>query len=144
MTIIRRMNDNYPVFQNWFEDFFAPVQNSSNNRFRASVPAVNIAEDENKYEIEFAVPGLTKSDFSINLENDLLIVKTEKDNNSQETNSNYTRKEFNFSSFQRTFTIPESADGDKIKAEYKDGILSIEIPKKEEAKVKAPKQIEIA
>jgi HSP20 family protein len=144
MTIIRRINNDYPVFQNWLEDFFAPVQNSANSRFRNSVPAVNIAEDENKFEIEFAVPGLSKSDFAVNLENDVLTVKSEKEDNSQEINSNYTRKEFNYSAFQRSFTLPEAADGEKIKAEYKDGILSIEIPKKEEAKVKPPREIEIA
>jgi HSP20 family protein len=144
MTLIRRVNNNYPVFQNWFEDFFAPVQNYSNGRFRSSVPAVNIAEDENKFEIEFAVPGMTKADFAINLENDILTVKSEKENNQEETASNYTRKEFNFSAFQRSFTLPEAADSEKIKAEYKEGILSIEIPKKEEAKVKPAREIEIA
>jgi len=144
MTLIRRANNNYPVFQNWFEDFFAPVQSYANTRTKGFVPAVNIAEDENKYAIEFAVPGLTKSDFSINLDNDILTVKSEKENSNEESNSNYTRKEFSYSSFQRSFTMPDAADGENIKAEYKDGILSIEIPKKEEAKVKPAKEIQIA
>jgi HSP20 family protein len=143
MTLIRRVN-NYPVFQNWFEDIFAPVQNYHNERIRASVPAVNIAEDDNKFEIEFAVPGLSKLDFSVNLDNDILTVKSERENTIEETNSNYTRKEFNYSAFQRSFTLPEAADGEKIKAVYTDGILSIEIPKKEEAKVKPAREIEIA
>lgn len=144
MTIIRRVNNDYPVFQNWLEDFFAPVQNYSNGRIRSSVPAVNIAEDENKFEIEFAVPGLSKSDFSVNLENNVLTVKSEREDDKQETTSNYTRKEFSYSAFQRSFTLPDSVDGEKVRAEYKDGILSIEIPKKEEAKVKPPREIEIA
>ena len=144
MTIIRRANNNYPAFQNWFEDFFTPVQQAINSGFRGTVPAVNIIENENKFDIEFAVPGFTKSDFSINLENDLLTVKSEKEDNSEENNSNYTRKEFRFSSFQRSFTLPDSADGEKIKAEYKDGILSIEIPKREEAKAKPARLIEVA
>jgi HSP20 family protein len=144
MTLIRRVNSNYPVFQNWFEDFFAPVQSYVNSRANGSVPAVNIAEDDNKFAIEFAVPGLTKSDFSINLENDVLTVKSEKENSNEENNDNYTRKEFSYSVFQRSFTLPDAADGENIKAEYKDGILSIEIPKKEEAKVKPAKEIVIA
>jgi HSP20 family protein len=144
MTLIRRANNTYPVFQNWFEDFFAPVQSYVTSRANGSVPAVNIAEDDNRFAIEFAVPGLTKSDFSINLENDVLTVKSEKENSSEANNGNYTRKEFNYSVFQRSFTLPDAADGEKIKAEYKDGILSIEIPKKEEAKVKPAREIEIA
>jgi HSP20 family protein len=144
MTLIRRVNNTYPVFQNWFEDFFAPVQNYVNDRSRGSVPAVNVVEDENKFAIEFAVPGLTKSDFSINLENDVLTVKSEKENSNEETNTNYTRKEFSYSAFQRSFTLPEAADGEKIKADYKEGILTIEIPKKEEAKAKPAREIEIA
>jgi len=144
MTLIRRVNNNYPVFQNWLEDFIAPVQQYNNSRIRTSVPAVNIAEDENKFEIEFAVPGLTKSDFSINLDNDTLTVKSEKENSNEENNSNYTRKEFSYSAFERSFTLPDAADGEKIKAEYKEGILSIEIPKKEEAKVKPAKEILIS
>ena len=70
--------------------------------------------------------------------------KSEKEGEGEESKTNYTRKEFNFSSFQRTFTLPDSADGEKIKAEYKDGILNIEIPKKEEAKAKPIRDIEIA
>jgi HSP20 family protein len=144
MTLIRRVNNNYPVFQNWFEDFLAPVQSYVNGISKSSVPAVNIAEDINKFEIEFAVPGLTKSDFKINLENDVLTVKSEKENTNEEANTNYSRKEFNYSAFQRSFTLPDAADSGKIKAEYKDGILKVEIPKKEEAKVKPAREIEIA
>jgi len=144
MKLIRRVNNDYPVFQNWFEDFFTPVQAYVNNGSRGCVPAVNVAEDENKFQIEFAAPGLTKSDFSINLERDVLTVKSEKENSNEESKSNYTRKEFSYSSFQRSFTLPEIADGENIKAGYKDGILSIEIPKKEEAKAKPAKEIEIA
>ena len=73
-----------------------------------------------------------------------MTVKSEKEVNEEESKTNYTRKEFNFTSFQRTFTLPDSADGEKIKATYKDGILSIAIPKKEEAKVKPARDIEIA
>lgn len=144
MTLIRRVNNNYPVFQNWFDDFFGSVENVNNYRTKVNVPAVNIAENEDNFQIEFAAPGLTKSDFSINLDNDVLTVKSEKEIQNDESKANYTRKEFSFSSFQRSFTLPETADGEGIKAEYKDGILNIEIPKKEEAKVKPAREITIA
>ncbi len=144
MTLIRRVNNNYPVFQNWLEDFIGTVDNSISNRFRTTVPAVNIVETDNSYEISFAAPGLQKNDFSINLENDVLTVKSEKEANQNESNTNYTRKEFSFSSFQRSFTLPETADGENIKAEYLNGILNIEIPKREEAKAKPVREIVIA
>jgi len=144
MTLIRRVNNNYPVFQNWLEDFFGSVNNGLEYKTRATVPAVNIAETDNSYEIAFAAPGLQKSDFNIHLENDVLTVKSEKENIQDETNTNYTRKEFNFSSFQRSFTLPEAADSENIKAEYQNGILIIDIPKKEEAKAKPAREIRIA
>jgi HSP20 family protein len=126
------------------DDFIGTVDNSVNFWNKANVPAVNIAENDDTFKIEFAAPGLTKTDFKINLNNDVLTVSSEKEINNEESKTNYTRKEFNFSSFERTFTLPDSANGDKIKAEYKDGILSIEIPKREEAKVKPAREIEIA
>ena len=144
MTLIRKVNNNYPTFRNWMDDFMGTVDNSINNWNKGNVPAVNIAENDDNFQIEFAAPGLTKVDFKINLDNDILTVKSEKEGEGEESKTNYTRKEFNFSSFQRTFTLPDSADGEKIKAEYKDGILSIEIPKKEEAKAKPIRDIEIA
>lgn len=143
MTLIRRLNNNYPVFQNWLEDYFGTIDDSIYTN-KKTVPAVNIAENDEQFKIYFAVPGLSKSDFSINLENDVLTVKSEKEQERESTSTNFTRKEFNFSSFQRSFTLPESADGESIKAEYKDGVLQIEIPKKEEAKVKPAREIEVA
>jgi len=143
MTLIRRVNNNYPVFQNWLEDFIGSADNSINYGVRGSVPAVNIAETDNNFKIAFAVPGLTKSDFIIHLENDVLTVKSEKEYNQNESSSSYTRKEFSYSSFQRSFTLPDSADGDQIKAEYQNGILNIQIPKKEEAKAKPAREIEV-
>jgi HSP20 family protein len=144
MTLIRRVNNNYPLFQNWMEDFIGTIDNGISNRFRSNVPAVNIAETDNSFQLSFAAPGLEKNDFSINLENDVLTVKSEKESSQNESNTNFTRKEFNFSSFQRSFTLPETADGENIKAGYQNGILNIEIPKKEEAKAKPAREIVIA
>lgn len=144
MTLIRRVNNNYPLFQNWFEDLMGGTDYGLFYKQRANVPAVNISENENSFEIAFAAPGLTKSDFTINLENDVLTVKSEKSNGNNEESTNYTRKEFNYTAFQRSFTLPKTADSEKIKAEYQNGILNIEIPKKEEAKAKPVREIEIA
>lgn len=100
-------------------------------------PAVNIAETETSFEVELAVPGLKKEDFKINIEKDQLSISAEHKAETTEApeTKKYNRKEFNYSSFTRTFTLPESADQNSIQAEYVDGILSISIAKKEEAKI---------
>ena len=101
-----------------------------------SVPAVNIKENENNFDIELAAPGLNKKDFSINLEKDVLTVSSEKEVNNESENENYMRKEFGFSSFKRSFSVPETVNTEKIKASFKNGILNIELPKMDEAKIK--------
>lgn len=144
MTLIRKFNDNYPTFRTWMDDIFDTVDTSVNRFNTASMPSVNVLEQEDAFKIEFAAPGLTKDDFKINLDNNILTVKSEKEQSDQESNENYTRKEFNYSSFKRTFTLPDSANSDKVSAEYKNGILTINVAKKEEAKVKPARDIEIA
>ncbi len=108
-----------------------------------SVPAVNIIEGKDDFSIEVAAPGLEKDDFRIDLENNILTISCEKEENKEETDEQYMRKEFNYSSFNRTFSLPDSVDSDKIKASHKNGILNITIPKREEAKQKPAKQIKI-
>ncbi len=100
-------------------------------------PGVNIAENENEFHIELAAPGLKKEDFKINLEKNLLSVSAEKkeENTEMDEAKKYNRIEYNYSSFMRTFTLPETADHSRISAEYKDGILFISVVKKEEAKI---------
>ncbi len=143
MTLIRKFNDNYPAFRSWMDDFFDNVDTSVNRFHSTSVPAVNVMECEDHFNIDFAAPGLQKTDFKINLDNNVLTVKSEKENSEENSGENYTRKEFSYQSFQRSFTLPDSADSEKITAEYKDGILRISIAKKEEAKVKPVRDIEI-
>lgn len=125
-----------PAFNDVFESFlnadpFLSKSNLSRN------PAVNIAEDDNEFHIELAAPGLIKEDFKINLEKNLLSVSAERSEEEDETVrlKKYNRLEYNYSSFMRTFTLPDSADHAKIRAEYKDGILFITINKREEAKI---------
>ena len=109
-----------------------------------SVPAVNIKENENNFDIELAAPGLNKKDFSINLEKDVLTVSSEKEVNNESENENYMRKEFGFSSFKRSFSVPETVNTEKIKASFKNGILNIELPKMDEAKIKQTQRITIS
>jgi HSP20 family protein len=98
------------------------------------MPHVNILETENSYKIELAVPGLTKEDFKIELKKDNLSVWAEKKVEQTEEQKNYTRREFQYNSFARSFVLPEGIDAEKINAEYLNGILNITIGKKEQAK----------
>lgn len=111
---------------------------------RQMMPAVNISENEDGFMLEMAAPGLKKSDFKINLDNNVLTISSEKQEEQEDSKQNYSCKEFNFSSFSRSFTLPKSIDFDKIKADYKDGILRVSLPKREDAKVALNRQIEIA
>lgn len=108
-----------------------------------SVPAVNIVENGDEYVIEVAAPGLEKKDFKIDLENNVLTISSEKEDKMEEKNGKALRKEFRYSSFSRTFTLPDTVESDNIKAKHKDGILSVSIPKRETAKIKPSRQIAI-
>ncbi|PLX05197.1 MAG: molecular chaperone Hsp20 [Marinilabiliales bacterium] len=145
MTLVRRNDD---LFQNFWNDIFDcdifGVSNAS--RVKASIPAVNIKETEDNYSIELAAPGMTKEDFELNLDNGVLHISSEQkmENETKDEKTNFTRREFNYSSFKRSFTLPNTADLSKINATYKNGLLEIDIPKKEEAKPKPIKLIEIS
>jgi HSP20 family protein len=108
-----------------------------------NMPAVNIVEGKEDFRIEFAAPGLEKKDFKIDLNNNVLTISSEKEVENEGKNDRYMRREFSYTSFKRSFTLPETAQFDKISANHKDGILHISVPKKEEAKVKPPRQIAI-
>ena len=112
-------------------------------RARVNIPAVNIAEGKEDFRIEIAAPGLHKDDFKISLEHNVLTISSEKECKSMEQEDKYVRKEFCYASFSRSFTLPGTVETEKIKATHKDGILTVHIPKREEAKEKTPKQIEI-
>lgn len=108
-----------------------------------SIPAVNIIEEKDEFSIQVAAPGLEKQDFQIDLENEILTISCNKEDKKVENEEQFLRKEFNYCSFSRTFSLPDSIDSDKIKATHKNGILHVTIPKKEEAKHKPAKQIQI-
>ena len=136
MTLVKFNNGQKSAVNPWFSDVFDSLINDSvlNDRFVAKTPAVNIAETENEFHIELAVPGLKKEDFKINLDKNVLSVSTEKKAENVEEGKKYSKREYTYNSFVRSFTLPESADQSKIAAEYTDGILKLNVTKKEEAK----------
>jgi HSP20 family protein len=110
----------------------------------STLPAVNILEDDNRIQIEVAAPGMKKEDFKIDLENNRLTVSAEVSTENSESGERYSRKEFSYRSFRRLFNIPvETINGDQIQATYKDGILLVTLPKREELKPKPARAIEI-
>ena len=136
-----------PSFSSWFDNFFdnsLGTEFLSNFNTGITLPAVNIKETNNEFILELAIPGMKKSDFIIDVENKVLSISSEVKSENQENNEIYTRREFGYSSFKRTFTLPDSIESDKVKASYKDGILMVTLPKREEAKQKPPKRIEIS
>lgn len=127
-----------------FNDIFESVleDNFFSSRRISNVPSVNISDSPDAYHIELAAPGLRKEDFKVNVERDMLTISTEKKTESSEGDKSYTRREFNYAAFTRSFTLPESADVDRIQASYQEGVLKLHLPKKEEAKA-ISRQIEI-
>jgi HSP20 family protein len=119
-----------------FNELYNPV-------FSGSTPAVNVLEGVDGFKIELAVPGLQKGDFKLNLDKNQLTISATREQNAESENEKYTRREFKYGSFQRTFTLPNSVDGEKILAAYTDGILTVTLPKREEAKDKPVREIEI-
>jgi len=140
-------NVNFPNPSNWLDDIFNrdfPSVFTSNFETTHTLPKVNIKETADAYVVEMAAPGLKKSDFKLDLDHQVLSISTHKEEIHQEKEDNYTRKEFGYTAFKRTFTLPETVDDEKITANYDDGILNILLPKKEEAKKKPARQIKIS
>jgi HSP20 family protein len=128
-----------------FEEFFKNIPsrffNDEFSGLNSSVP-VNVKETDSAYLLEVVAPGMEKADFKVNVENNLLTVSAEKKAESKNEHERQVRKEFSYKSFARTFTLDESIDAEKIQGKYEKGILHIELPKKEQAKI-LPKEISI-
>jgi HSP20 family protein len=141
--MLARINRNYvPAY--WDDFFNDRVFNNNSPAQRKNIsPAVNIIEADNEFKIEVAVPGLTRNDFNIEVEDDVLNIFSVEKETKEDKMPNYTRREFNFSSFKRTFQLPETIDQDQIQASHKEGVLTITLVKKEEEVQNAPKQIEV-
>ncbi len=130
-----------------FDDFFKPwnewFDKGGLSGRVMNVPAVNITEQKNDYLVSLAAPGLKKDDFKIDVDGNMLTISSEKEENKEEKEKRFTRREYSYSSFSRSFTLPEEINKEKIEAKYEDGVLKISLPRKEEAKKPAAKQITV-
>jgi len=152
MSLIKRNRNLLPSFSRFWDDddfFNRGLMNWGLSNFsdvNTTLPAVNIRETDDNYVVEMAAPGMKKENFKIELENNILTISSEKSEEHEENgNEKYSRREFSYQSFQRSFNLPkEVVDEEKIEANYKDGVLHLTIPKKEEAKQRPPRKIEIA
>ncbi|MES2277063.1 MAG: Hsp20/alpha crystallin family protein [Bacteroidota bacterium] len=140
MTLVKFNNGHKQHAVNpWFSDVFDAIVNDSfiNDKLQTKTPAVNIAETENEFHIELAAPGLKKEDFKISLDKNVLSVSVEKKTETTDETKKYSKREYSYKSFVRSFTLPDSADYAKIEAQYTDGILTLSIAKREDAKIQS-------
>ncbi len=128
---LTKRSESFPAF---FDDFFKPWNEWMGMGRALTTPAVNITENRNHFEISVAAPGLKKNDFNIDVDDNMLTISSEKEEKKEEKDERCTRKEYNYSSFTRSFTLPEDVIKDKIEAVYEDGVLRITLPKTEQAK----------
>lgn len=143
MTLVRFTGN--PLIDRFFDTDLFDWTSKNYSKTNTTLPSVNVKENDNEFAIEVAVPGFEKGDFKIEVHNDVLTISSEKQesNETKDETEHYTKREFSYQAFTRSFTLPETADGDKAAASYDKGILTVSIPKKEEAKPKAPRTIEI-
>lgn len=150
MALIRRNSGNFSPLSNWLDDFFTRdffgggLPNFSSTE--TTIPAANIRETPDAYKVELAAPGMSKEDFQVTLDGNLLSIRSEKSRQDEsKEKGNYSRQEFSYQAFQRTFQLPkEVVEEEGIEATYENGLLSLTIPKREEAKQKPPRQIAIS
>ncbi|HYC85327.1 MAG TPA: Hsp20/alpha crystallin family protein [Chryseosolibacter sp.] len=150
-NLIRTNGNLFPAMPSLLNDFFADAWlDPSLGNWRSkgtTLPAVNVMETNDDFRIEVAAPGMKRGDFRVELDNNVLTISAQQEENREKKNEpgEYTRREFSYESFQRSFHLPaQMVEGDKIAARYVDGILHITVPKKEEAKVKPAKQIAVS
>ena len=150
MTLVKRRGSLLNPLPTLVDDFFSrDLFNWNNSNFsdtNTTIPAVNIKETPENYEVEVAAPGMTKKDFKVELDGHCLTISSQRSHQNEEReDEKYSRKEFSYQSFQRTFTLQKDVvDIDKIAARYENGLLHLLIPKKEDAKQKPPRLIQIS
>ena len=139
MTLVKFNNGHKNHVANpFFSDVYSILNDSFlSEKFATKTPAVNIAETTNEFEVELAVPGLKKEDFKISLDKNVLSVSADKKTETVNEDKKFSKREYSYNSFTRSFTLPETADHSKIEADYTDGILKLAIAKKEEAKIQS-------
>lgn len=148
MSLMKRNNPEFPSIPSlldnlWSRDWM-DWSNLNFSNTNTTLPAVNVSETDDEFHIDLAAPGMKKEDFKIHLDDNVLTVSSERKEQKEEKNDYYSRREFSYQSFQRSFTLPEyKVERDKVAAKYVDGILHISIPKREEAKPKPAREIEI-
>jgi HSP20 family protein len=149
MTIARLSDHVFPSLPSFFNRFFeGDMMDWSNTNFagtNSTLPSVNVRENNDEFLIDVAAPGMSKENFKVNFENGRLTISAEeREQKTEKPGEKFTRREFSYLSFQRTFTIPENVvKGDKIQASYVDGILKIVVPKRDEIKPKPAREIKI-
>lgn len=148
-TLVKTNRDLFPAIPSLVEDilnrdwFDSTLLNFGTPR--STSPAANIVEKGDQFRIEIAAPGMKRNDFKIELHHNVLTISSQREDSHEEKNGAYMMREFNYQSFERSFTLPEGKfKSEDIKAQYADGILHVTIPKTEEAKVKPAKQIAVA
>jgi HSP20 family protein len=145
MSLVRFSNHQPSVFDRFFDNDLFDWSNRNYSSTNTTLPSVNIKESSEDFEVEVAAPGLAKNDFKIQLNHDLLTISSEKEiNNETKDGQSFTQREFSYQSFSRSFSLPNTADSEKIAAKYENGILRITIPKKEEARPRPARQISIS
>jgi HSP20 family protein len=130
----RTLTKRSELFPSVFDEFFRPMSDWFGNERTMTVPAVNINETKDDYGISVAAPGMKKNDFNIDVEGNMLTISCEKEESREEKDERYSRTEYNYSSFSRSFTLPEEVMKDKIEAVYEDGVLRLTLPKTDQAK----------
>ncbi len=139
LPMITRRNFKPYLWSGLFDDDFMPMFSQRTNSV-----AVNIREDDKQFIIDLAVPGIDKKDLKIEINEDIITVSSEKKEENEESNDGFKRKEFSYSSFARSFYLPENVNKDKIQANYKDGVLSVALPKEVEEKSKISREVKIS
>jgi HSP20 family protein len=148
MSLIKKNRNSFNTIPGLFDDFVGrELFNWGNTNFsstQTTIPMVNIKESAENFEVEVAAPGMDKKDFKIQLDNNMLTISSQKEHEEEMQQDGYTRKEFSYQSFQRSFLLPKDVvDHEGILASYENGLLRLTIPKREEAKQKGPRLIEV-
>lgn len=144
MSLVKFNSPMPSVFDRFFEGDLFDWSNRNFSLTNTTLPSVNIKEDSEGYHVEVAAPGFDKGDFKLQVDGDTLTISSEKKvDNETKDGEHFTKREFSYQSFSRSFTLPQVADSEQISANYEKGILKVHIPKKEEAKPKPARLIEI-
>ncbi|MBS1771954.1 MAG: Hsp20/alpha crystallin family protein [Bacteroidetes bacterium] len=141
-NVLTKAKENFPAL---FDDFFKPWNEWFDGggllERTLTVPAVNISEEKDNYKVTMAAPGMKKDDFKVDVEGNLMTISAEQEEEKEEKDKKYNRKEYNYTSFSRSFTLPDAVNKDNIDAKYDNGILTLTLPKKDEAKKQSGKNI---